>query len=176
MNWEAIGAVGEIVGAAAVVLSIVYLAIQIRRDTTATMASASFDATHSWAQFNEQLLHAPDEVLTLIGRSYRPEAAIEDYSEAEWMRLVILHRTIFQKLEGQYFLFKHGLLDPGVWENRRRVARGILELPIYRAWWENELKNSTYSGEFARAIEMAAPTPIESLLRKPTEQGPDTTR
>ena len=31
INWEAIGAVGEVVGALAVVVSIVYLAIQIRQ-------------------------------------------------------------------------------------------------------------------------------------------------
>ena len=30
MNWDAIGAIGEIVGAGAVVISLVYLAVQIR--------------------------------------------------------------------------------------------------------------------------------------------------
>ena len=30
MNWEAIGAIGEIVGAVAVVLTLAYLAIQVR--------------------------------------------------------------------------------------------------------------------------------------------------
>ncbi len=33
MNWDAIGAVGEIVGAAGVILSLVYLAAQIRHNT-----------------------------------------------------------------------------------------------------------------------------------------------
>ena len=31
MNWDAIGAVGEIVGALAVVISVIYLAVQIRQ-------------------------------------------------------------------------------------------------------------------------------------------------
>ena len=30
MNWDAIGAVGEVIGAMAVVISIIYLAVQIR--------------------------------------------------------------------------------------------------------------------------------------------------
>ena len=30
MNWEAIGALGEMIGAVAVVVSLVYLAVQIR--------------------------------------------------------------------------------------------------------------------------------------------------
>ena len=33
MNWEAIGAIGEILGAAGVIVSVTYLAIQIRQNT-----------------------------------------------------------------------------------------------------------------------------------------------
>ena len=33
MNWEALGAIGEIVGAIAVVLTLGYLAVQMRQNT-----------------------------------------------------------------------------------------------------------------------------------------------
>jgi hypothetical protein len=33
MNWEAIGAIGELIGAVVVVVSLVYLAAQVRQDT-----------------------------------------------------------------------------------------------------------------------------------------------
>tara|TARA_B110000858_G_scaffold89247_1_gene103084 strand:- start:5179 stop:5370 length:192 start_codon:yes stop_codon:yes gene_type:complete len=33
MNWDAISAIGEIIGATAVVVSLVYLAVQIRQNT-----------------------------------------------------------------------------------------------------------------------------------------------
>ena len=36
MNWEAAGAIGEIVGAAGVVASLVYLAVQIRQGSAQT--------------------------------------------------------------------------------------------------------------------------------------------
>lgn len=36
MNWDAIGAVGEITGASAVVVSLVYLALQIRHASKTT--------------------------------------------------------------------------------------------------------------------------------------------
>ena len=54
MDLQDWGAIGEVVAAIAVVVSIVYLAAQIRSNTRATKASASFDATHSWATLNEQ--------------------------------------------------------------------------------------------------------------------------
>ena len=43
MNWEAIGAIGEIVGAAAVVFSLGYLAVQIRNQNSESRASPMHD-------------------------------------------------------------------------------------------------------------------------------------
>lgn len=40
MNWDAIGAIGEIIGATAVFLTLAYLALQIRQSTKAIQASA----------------------------------------------------------------------------------------------------------------------------------------
>jgi len=52
MDWEAIGAISEVIGAVAVVGSIVYLAIQIRQGTSATAAGNM----NSWAADYNQLL------------------------------------------------------------------------------------------------------------------------
>ena len=43
INWEAVGAVGEIMGAVAVVATLFYLAIQIRRSTAQARADMSKD-------------------------------------------------------------------------------------------------------------------------------------
>jgi len=40
VNWDAIGAIGEIVGAVAVVATLGYLAVQIRQNTRADRASS----------------------------------------------------------------------------------------------------------------------------------------
>ena len=40
MNWDAIGAVGEILGAAAVVVTLIYLAAQLRQNTNSMQAAA----------------------------------------------------------------------------------------------------------------------------------------
>ena len=40
MNWEALGAIGEIVAAVAVVVTIGYLAVQIRQNTRSVRDSA----------------------------------------------------------------------------------------------------------------------------------------
>jgi len=41
MNWDAIGAVGEVSGAIAVVATLGYLAVQIRQNTSAVRANSA---------------------------------------------------------------------------------------------------------------------------------------
>jgi len=49
MDWNALGAIAETLGAIAVVGSIIYLAIQVNNNTKTLKANAGFQATHSWA-------------------------------------------------------------------------------------------------------------------------------
>ena len=44
MNWDAIGAVGELLGASAVLITLIYLAVQIRQNTSA-VATATYEST-----------------------------------------------------------------------------------------------------------------------------------
>ena len=44
MNWDAIAAVGELLGASAVLVTLIYLAIQIRQNTSA-VATATYEST-----------------------------------------------------------------------------------------------------------------------------------
>ena len=155
MSWDAVGAIGEILGALAVVVSILYLSIQIRSNTRAMKASASFDATHSWALSNEQAHGMSDADIADLNASYDANAVPDVLSVPGRFRVEAFHRALFQKLEGQYFLYKFGYLDSDLWRKRSAWAHGVIELPFYRNWWENELKQSVYSDEFIRAVESA---------------------
>ncbi len=47
MNWEAIGAIGELLGAMAVVISLVYVASQVKSGTQALKTTTRDSAFHS---------------------------------------------------------------------------------------------------------------------------------
>jgi hypothetical protein len=51
MNWEALGAIGEIVGAVAVILTFDYLAVQVRQNTRAIRAGAHQETTRDATDF-----------------------------------------------------------------------------------------------------------------------------
>jgi hypothetical protein len=160
MNWDAIGAIGETIGAVAVVISILYLSIQIRSNTRATKASASFDATHSWAASNEQVPQFSDELLEAFNKSYDPVVSQSDFSDIENIRIGAHMRALFQKLEGQYYLHKYGYLETDIWRNRSAWANGLIQLPYYRNWWETEIREAVYSDEFSAAVLSSSPIQV----------------
>jgi hypothetical protein len=50
MNWEAIGAIGEVLGAIGVICTLLYLTVQIRQNTRA-LQGATLDALTGRKQF-----------------------------------------------------------------------------------------------------------------------------
>lgn len=163
MNWEVVGVIAEVVGAVAVVVSLVYLAVQVRSNTRALRASSSFDTAHSWASLNEQIVsmlagdsrfQSGDEsrLVKVSAMFYGTDTKSEDLTDTDRVLMSYLHRALFQKLEGQYFLYELGYLDEAIWCARRDWARGIIELPMIKNWWDGEVQASIYSREFVAAI------------------------
>ena len=57
MNWEAIGAIGEIVGAAAVLITLVYLASQVRQNTAQTREAMLQDSVDTVSVYEQAILN-----------------------------------------------------------------------------------------------------------------------
>ena len=53
LNWDAIGAIAEIAGAFGVILTLIYLAIQLRQNTKASQITAVQNSVENSARFSE---------------------------------------------------------------------------------------------------------------------------
>ena len=60
MNWDAIGAIGEVFGGAVVVVTIVYLAIQIRQNRQAVQAETEFQAAIQLSRMTQRVADDKD--------------------------------------------------------------------------------------------------------------------
>lgn len=60
MNWEAIGAVGEIAGAAVVLITLLFLARQIQQNTAGLRAQALNATYNEWNNMVGELQAQPD--------------------------------------------------------------------------------------------------------------------
>jgi len=161
---QLLGNYGEFVGSIGVVVSLLYLSLQIRSNTNALRANSGFQSTHSWGQLNEDIATAADEVVASFVGIYEETKDFTELSDVQHLRLNLLTRAIFDKLEGQYFLYKYGQLEPEVWHNRANVARGILELPYYKRWWKTQGKS--YSKGLVLELEQARPISAANINRR----------
>jgi hypothetical protein len=72
MNWDALGSMAELLGAVGVIISLVYLASQVKTNTTTIRASAAKDVYMDWSEFNFELSRHPEK--NLIDAMWNPSA------------------------------------------------------------------------------------------------------
>ena len=145
MNWEAIGAVGEIVGATAVVLTLIYLAVQVRRGTRATQA-ASFQAASALDQ-DFLLTLGKDPVTAQLWNTYLTDP--ESLSTDQSLQGLYLFISFLRRLENLYFQHRLGALSEEGWQSRQGLLVNIASSRGYSAFL-NSGSTVGVTGEFAR--------------------------
>lgn len=130
MNWNALGAVGEIVGAVAVVVSLVYLAIQIRFSARTARSEAVRTAIKEHQGY--ALLHLQPEIASLFRRglhSFKDLDADEKVQfNAYWVTQISSHMAIRD-------LHDSGDLPDSEFEIYQHDIVCCLLCPGLREWW-----------------------------------------
>ena len=164
MNWDAIGAIAELMAATGALAALVYLALQLKHNTEAlrkselaARSSTSFQGAHSWAELNTHIL--TPEFATLTARSM--EGPLPSISIEESARLGFLGRSALERLDALHYLYRHEQLEEELWNVRVTWARRFLDRPFWREWWQLERQSSNYSPSF-----------IADLESKPSDGGP----
>ena len=111
MNWDAIGAVAELVGATAVVMSLIYLATQIKdsKRSDQIIASASLSGTA-----NEWLMHIVDNE-GLCELYHRGISEYDSLNKSEKSRFSLLLYQLLRNAEAGWVQTNSGVVDHSYW-------------------------------------------------------------
>ena len=156
MNWEAAGAIGEIVGAAGVVLTLGYLAVQIRQNTNSLRATAIWDSQNSFVAIN-QILADGGRISEIMYRALSDPGSLDAFERHLAHRFT---RSFFQRMEAQFALYANGILESEVWRLRCGYAQGLLDNPVIKESWELDKRNTMFTRAFIEAVES---TPRKAL-------------
>ena len=85
MNWEILSGTAEIVSAIAVVVSLLYLAYEVRSNTKVLSANSGKEAQLQWAQLNDLLWQS--DYAMVFARALDPDASSTDFSPEEDQRV-----------------------------------------------------------------------------------------
>jgi hypothetical protein len=125
MNWEAIGAIGEIVGALAVVITLAYLVIQIRQNTAA-VATATYESTMTGFNDINVVVASNPKLASLLDRGTQSPDTLSAEEITQFNFLLRCYANQWWKL---LKLHERGSLSEGEWTVFAREAAQFLDQP-----------------------------------------------
>ena len=146
MNWEAIGSVAEVAGAIAVVVSLIYVAIQVRSTTEqnrAAMEQAIAD------RLNEALMVAASSDLGPI--VHRGMAKFSDLDDGEKSRFTFYMAGWFRQFEQAHRQYLRGFMAAEVWHGYEAYLKMTLESGAVAKYWD--ARKDTYNQNFRQLVQ-----------------------
>ena len=168
MNWDAIGATGEVLGSLAVIGSIFYLALQVRHaagvaSASAQQAAAQMSIDTLIATLDAQILSKASRKAT-DGEELDPEE-LSNYKRWVWARMRVAENAFYQ--------YRQGLLASDAWLGHAATILGhVGPGAVAEPHWERV--SLSFSGSFIdeveRILDWSKEMGVESFKMTPNQQ------
>jgi len=161
MTLEQGALLAEIIGAAAVVISVGYLAIQIGRQTDQARLTATRELAGEWSQLMQSIMEDP-EICDIFLR------AVDDYEalpNIERLRMAVLFQRVIRLLEQERLHIRKGHIEPEIFDSMNRARFEFLTFPGVQTWWK--LSKELFASEFQAHV--------DDLIEKAQKKGYDST-
>lgn len=164
MDWSAVGAVGEVLGALAVVVSLVYVGAQVRLNTAAIRAETAREVVASIRAVNTAI--ASDPELNRIFMTYVEDPdALPFHEQARALHVLF---NFFRAFEDAHHQFATGNLEPDIWAGWGRMLSDYMGAPGLRRYWHD--RRDIFSADFAAYVDGLGTDP--GRLRPATKPAP----
>jgi len=145
MNWDAISALAEIVGAVGVIISLVFVGFQIRKNTVASEA-ATYQASVGYdIEMLMALSSDPEQSRIFNTYTWIPEAT--NLTENEIIQAEYQMTALLRHLENLYLQHELGMLSDEIWRTRQALLDAIVLSPGYERF-EQTSSSQTFDGAF----------------------------
>ncbi len=152
MNWTKASEVAEILSSVAILITLVYLVVEIQQNAEATRADTRQAMLDSDQQYLELFIDSPELILLFI----KP-----DLSDEERIRLSHVLLTHVRMRESNWVQYENGTLDSVTWRAYQGSLIAQLSAPRSRAWWQNFGVERIFDSEFISLVnELLADQPV----------------
>ncbi len=149
MNWDALGAIGEVVGAIAVVVTLLYVARQIRQANAQTQAQARYSFIEAYGEMNTSITNSKD-VASIFRRGFTGETLDPD----EHYQFFALAGQFLNTWSVLFDLHEDGLLPENQWTMVRLDIITMMNEPGGRDFWEKHGRHGVHKA-FRDAVDEA---------------------
>lgn len=149
MNWEAVGAVGEIVGAVAVVVTLIYLARQMGQNSSALRSTTAQSAHEMAISIYNPIAANKDGLADILLRGLNDPKAL---SSLEMARFTAHWQSSFFTWQNWYYQHETGDFDDGIFLGFSRLFTEVLRTPGLLDYWTH--RRQFFSDEFRDFLEI----------------------
>lgn len=162
MKLETINAVAQLLAAIGVIVSLFYLAAQIRQNTRSQRSVVVDSLTSSLIT-----LLSPQSTDPVLTRAFA--SVIDDWhgaSEEDRVRAIAVLFTVFKLFENAWFQKRQRTLDAQQWEGWDAYMRMYYHRPGVKIWWQ--MRRAAFASGFRDYIESTQPirdmTPLSQVI------------
>lgn len=148
MSLSDLAAFGDFIGGIAVVVSFIFLAIQLRQSTQNQRASVALERAALTQSIGQTIFSGEIGDLFLRGNAADPTL-----TTAESSRYISVALMTFWLYEEHFYLRRDGMLDDARWNTNLRRLRAMMANPGYRAAWR--ACAPFFEADFAASVEDA---------------------
>ncbi|HJY52575.1 MAG TPA: hypothetical protein VKD89_01020 [Candidatus Udaeobacter sp.] len=147
MTLNDLANIGQVIGAIAVVISLFYVASQIRQNTNA-VRSATAQTVHEHFANWYHLVAADDELAQIVAKGLGDYGSL---SEKERVRFIAAFMAFLSYSQNAFLKWREALLKPALWLGWEQVMMNLFGAPGGKALWKE--RSYLFGEEFRRYIE-----------------------
>lgn len=145
----------EIVGAVAIVISLIFVGVQFIENTKATKSATAASTVATISSWYIQMGNSQQSSSLFWNFMADPESLT---SEERFQVIINLH-GLFLTFQNSYYLSQQGTLDSHIQASITKAAVGVKDQPGFRLFWK--LRRELFFPEFQRHIDEIVDTDIE---------------
>jgi hypothetical protein len=155
LEW---GALGELIGGVAIIVSLIYVGVQVKDSAKATRSAAANDASVSMQAWYLEL-GSNRQASELWLNAMRSQEPLSTHDEFQF--LMSMH-AVFLGFQNCYLLSQEGTLDPEIREALTFAIIAVKDLPGMDRYWKQR-KGFLHSGFVSYVDGLRTRDPIETL-------------
>ena len=147
MNWEMLSAIGQVVAAIGVIISLIYLAVQIREQNKERRRAGINILTAQWSD----LVKTGQESREFAALFLRGMHSFRDLDAPDKLSFSAFFTRYARNCEGMFIYYRDGALEKALWEQVERTMNDYFAYPGVREWWAT--RKHWLTDEFRAVVE-----------------------
>jgi hypothetical protein len=136
MNWDAIGAIAELLASITVIITLIYLTTQVRQANTGLRVAAARDIATANVSWIRSVREDPE-----MCKIYRQGLEdIESLKIEDRGRFDLLLIELFNELDGLFHQFQAGSMNEDQWQTVASTFRSVIDKPGGNDCWQRQKK------------------------------------